>query len=257
MASIIKVDTIQDQDGNNIINENADTITIGASGDTVTIPSGATIDASGATLTLPTTIEVDAIEPQSGTTLTLGASGDTITIPSGATITNSGTATGFGGGKVLQVVSALKTDTFSASVTAGSSTAVTDLSITHTLSNSSNKLLLMAYFGAAASADQIMPIGIALADDGTLIGIGDAASSRTRVGAGGAVTGTGNGYVVSMPHIHLLYSPGDTSSHTYTVNIINVDTATRTLYVNRTLDVDDNAGFPRSASAITLMEISA
>jgi hypothetical protein len=44
-------------------------------------------------------IEVDAIEPQSGTSLTLGASGDTITIPSGATITNSGTATGFG--KVL------------------------------------------------------------------------------------------------------------------------------------------------------------
>jgi hypothetical protein len=47
-------------------------------------------------------IEVDAIEPQSGTSLTLGASGDTITIPSGATLTNSGTATGFG--KVLQVV---------------------------------------------------------------------------------------------------------------------------------------------------------
>lgn len=37
MASILKVDTIQDQDGNNIINENADTITIGASGDTVNI----------------------------------------------------------------------------------------------------------------------------------------------------------------------------------------------------------------------------
>jgi hypothetical protein len=43
MASILKVDTIQDQSGNNIINENADTITIGASGDTITIPSGAII----------------------------------------------------------------------------------------------------------------------------------------------------------------------------------------------------------------------
>ena len=31
-------------------------------------------------------LEVDAIEPQSGTTLTIGASGDTITIPSGANI---------------------------------------------------------------------------------------------------------------------------------------------------------------------------
>ena len=41
-------------------------------------------------------LEVNAIEPQSGTTLTLGASGDTITIPAGATISNSGTAAGFG-----------------------------------------------------------------------------------------------------------------------------------------------------------------
>ncbi len=41
MASIIKVDTIQDQDGNNIINENSNTITIGKSGDTVQVASGA------------------------------------------------------------------------------------------------------------------------------------------------------------------------------------------------------------------------
>jgi hypothetical protein len=42
MASILKVDTIQDQSGNNIINENADTITIGASGDTMLIRGTAT-----------------------------------------------------------------------------------------------------------------------------------------------------------------------------------------------------------------------
>ena len=47
MASILKVDTIQDQSGNNIINENANTITIGASGDTITIPSGATLSNLG------------------------------------------------------------------------------------------------------------------------------------------------------------------------------------------------------------------
>jgi len=47
MTAILKVDTIQDTSGNNIINENADTITIGASGDTISIPSGATIANSG------------------------------------------------------------------------------------------------------------------------------------------------------------------------------------------------------------------
>ena len=51
MASILKVDTIQDQSGNNIINENADTITIGASGDTITVPTGASLTVPNGGLT--------------------------------------------------------------------------------------------------------------------------------------------------------------------------------------------------------------
>ena len=47
MTSILKADTIQDTDGNNIINENSNTITIGASGDTVIVPSGATLNVAG------------------------------------------------------------------------------------------------------------------------------------------------------------------------------------------------------------------
>ena len=42
MTSILKVDTIQDADGNNIINESSNTITIGASGDTLQASSGTT-----------------------------------------------------------------------------------------------------------------------------------------------------------------------------------------------------------------------
>jgi hypothetical protein len=34
-------------------------------------------------------INVDAIEPQSGTSLTVGASGDTVTVPSGVTLDTS------------------------------------------------------------------------------------------------------------------------------------------------------------------------
>ena len=40
-------------------------------------------------------LNVNKIDPATGTGLELGSSGDTITIPSGATIANSGTATGF------------------------------------------------------------------------------------------------------------------------------------------------------------------
>lgn len=50
MASIIKVNDIQNTSGANIINESSNTITIGASGDTVSVPSGATFDVSNATV---------------------------------------------------------------------------------------------------------------------------------------------------------------------------------------------------------------
>ena len=64
MSSIIKVDTIQDQDGNNIINENANTITIGKSGDTVQVASGASLVGAGiewqSTIVTGTTLTAEA-----------------------------------------------------------------------------------------------------------------------------------------------------------------------------------------------------
>ena len=59
-------------------------------------------------------IEVDQVDPQSGTTLTLGTSGDTVTIPSGVTITNNGTQTGFGRTGTVDWQSTVKTATFTA-----------------------------------------------------------------------------------------------------------------------------------------------
>ena len=197
MTSILKVDTIQDTAGNNIINESSDTITIGASGDTVTIPSGATLDASGATLTLPTTIEVDTIEPQSGTSLTLGASGDTITIPSGATITNSGTATGFGGGKVLQVVS----DTSTTAV-ATTSTSFIDigLELSITPSSASNKIFLL-YTGINETNGASKYCELQMLRDATQLAIRRALS-------------VANGYY-ALNSISKLDSPNTTSAITY------------------------------------------
>ena len=79
-------------------------VTLGDSGDTFTVPSGATLTTTSATVNLPATttvtteLKTNKISPASGTAFTLGDSGDTFTIPAGATIANSGTATGFGGG---------------------------------------------------------------------------------------------------------------------------------------------------------------
>ena len=55
-------------------------------------------------------------------------------------------------GGILQVVSTTKTDTFSASVAGGASVDVTGLSITHEVSNPSNKLLIMGNFGTAGNS---------------------------------------------------------------------------------------------------------
>jgi hypothetical protein len=89
-------------------------------------------------------IEVDAIEPQSGTTLTLGASGDT-------TLTNSGTATGFG--KVLQVVSATTTTQTTTTSTSFQSTNIA-VSITPSLATSKIFIIYTTTFETNSSGNR-------------------------------------------------------------------------------------------------------
>ena len=72
-----------------------------------------------------------------------GASSDAITLDSAGNITCNGTATGFGGGKLLQVVSTNKTDTFSASIGKQSFSGAA-ISVSITPANSSNKIILVA-----------------------------------------------------------------------------------------------------------------
>ena len=95
--SEIKVDTVKGRDG---------VVLLGDSGDTITVPSGATLTTTDATVntgtvTATTESKTNKISPASGTAFTLGDSGDTFTVPSGVTLANSGTASGFGAGPVL------------------------------------------------------------------------------------------------------------------------------------------------------------
>jgi hypothetical protein len=159
-------------------------------------------------------------------------------------------------GGLVAVKSALFTGIQDASVTAGNNVAVTDLSITHTMANASNKLIISAYFGAAGNSRGFGDVGIAVADDGTLIGIGDAAGDRTRVGAGGGVDFGGGNEVVTMPSVTFVYEPGDTASHTYTVRAVNIDAVTRTLYINRNELDSDSPSRPRASSGLVIQEVS-
>jgi hypothetical protein len=67
MTAILKVDTIQDTSGNNIINENANTITIGKSGDTVNLAAGA---ATGTGMGKVLQVVTDVFSTETSTTST-------------------------------------------------------------------------------------------------------------------------------------------------------------------------------------------
>ena len=147
--SKLEVDTIAPQSGT--------TVTVGESGDTVTIPTGVTLDASNATTSLPSNI-VTTDGSQTLTNKSIAATQLTGTItPSDNTVslaklTATGTkdATTFlrgdntfaeaGGGLVLQVVSA-RTGT---QVTSNTTTYIdTGLTASITPSSTSNKILVM------------------------------------------------------------------------------------------------------------------
>jgi hypothetical protein len=185
-------------------------------------------------------IEVDAIEPQSGTSLTLGASGDTITIPSGATLTNSGTATGFG--KVLQVVQA---EYSTATTQTASSYATSGLSASITPSSASNKILITTSSSVRTFGD-----GSDSSGRNALAGIfrGTVADTKLQeqyIGLSDRSASTSVG-TQSMMNVAFNYldSPSTTSAQTYTVGISGAGST------------DITAQYESSKSTITLMEIA-
>ena len=159
-------------------------------------------------------------------------------------------------GTILQVVSTTKTDTFSASVAGSGSVAVTGLSITHSLSNSSNKLVLMATFGAAGSSQNTARVGLNIHDGTSFIVEPTTPSARTAVLAGGWQNSTAVTNMTQNVSAQVEYSPGTTSSITYTVHVINVDSTTQTLYVNRSGGDGDNGNNVRAVSSLVLLEIA-
>ncbi len=157
------------------------------------------------------------------------------------------------GGKVLQVVSATKTDT---SVSTSTSLAdVSGLSVNITPSSSSNKILVFASIqGSARSGWNNM--GIVLVRGSTQLCIGDAAGSRSRDSV--FMPGMANDSVIQSASINYLDSPATTSSTTYKIQFrVDQDNPGQGVYINRSWNDTDSAGMARVASTITVMEIAA
>ena len=115
MAGILKVDTVQDQDGNDIIQESSGTVTVGQSGQTVAV-------AGGATLSVPTLL----VNGESVTAITL----PTVTSLSPDTITNAQTSvtitgTNFVNGAIVNAISTTGANYNADTVTFNSATSIT------------------------------------------------------------------------------------------------------------------------------------
>ena len=168
-------------------------------------------------------IEVDAIEPQSGTTLTIGASGDTVALGSG--VTTSGI------GKVLQVVTA--TDSTTRSTTSASFvTASNTLSVNITPSSASNKIFIIVnaggYINATGEADYTIY------------------RESTNLGGSDGMTVMYNetaAQINSSIAMSYLDSPSSTSELTYQVYLKAVS---GTVYIN----------YPNGKASITAFEIA-
>jgi hypothetical protein len=162
-----------------------------------------------------------------------------------------------GAAGILQVVSTTKTDTWSASIAAGGSSAVTGLSATITPSSTSNKILVIVHLHSSDGRDSINWAGMSVVRDGTTtVGSGDTAGNRSSV-MGGHYDLTVDGANIASGHGTYLDSPSTTSATTYAVHAHRVSTITGTVYVNRTSGSLDTAAYLRTASSITLLEVSA
>jgi len=179
----------------------------------------------------------------------------TLNLPdnSGTVLTSASDLVGVTGvGKVLQVVSVTKSDTFS--TTSGSMVDITGLSASITPSSSGSKILITG--GVCWGSSDTVPylMAMQLVRNSTPICIADAAGSRGRftIGAQG-IYSTDN--TVYAP-LNFLDSPATTSATTYKLQ--GQSEGGRTLWINRGAETDGDSSITgRFVSTITIMEIAA
>jgi hypothetical protein len=146
------------------------------------------------------------------------------------------------GGKVLQVVQTVKTDSFS--LVSGTFTDVTGLSVSITPSSASNKILVTAMISGTGSNDA----SAKLLRGSTDIALGDASSARTRM----TTALERGGFEATGIIINFLDSPNTTSATTYKIQVNGYSS----VFINRENTDADEASSARAISTITAMEIA-
>ena len=202
-------------------------------------------------------ILVDQIRANSAAAdaMTLDGSGN-VTFP--ANVTCSGTATGMGGGKILQVLQAVKTDTQSLASSA-TPVDITGLSITITPASSSSKFYIT---GKICLSDQNYSQTIVhLSVNGSNVGQPATAGNRISGHTGMGYISNEDQYAVNNVPVDFLVNASDGNAHTIKIQWSQADTVgndTKTIYCNRSLTDENSSGAgSRYISTITVMEVGA
>lgn len=248
----------------------------GASGNTVTVPSGQTLDISSATLSLPSTV-VTTTGTQTLTNKTIGVSQLTGTLPvanGGTGLTSLGSAsqvlrvnsgaTGLefataSAGAVLQVKQSLDGSTYDISTVsiqgAVAGTAISGLTTTLTPSSSSSKILLMASVHFEGHSDYMQ-----YANFTYQIGTGTEYAITSSGTKGISMRFDITNVTSSMggsKSLNVLFSPNTTSEITFRIRVAKSTAASPNIYINRTPNNnvnDDDGGY--TLSSLTVMELA-
>ena len=157
------------------------------------------------------------------------------------------------GGKLLQVVSTTRTDTFSESLGVGALSADA-LTVNITPSNANNKIFLTAHVSMGLNNDN--EVNWVFYKAGSLLtgGAGTADGNRKPRTTVGDVRWSGTHHTFGGQYLD---TAGGTSQITYSVKLGHSANGTKTVYLNRSHTDDNYAYDVRTQSTITAMEVSA
>ena len=183
--------------------------------------------------------------PASDRTLKLPSDGD------GTILTTNSSV-----GKILQVVSSVKSNTASASVSRSSDWVGHGLSVSITPSSASNKILISGHLMVSEVAGESAGISVVLYKAGSILtaSIGDAGSGQRRVTAG---TSSALDHAITPLVFQYLDTAGGTSSITYQPALNTHHGSGQQMYLNRTYGDTADESYVRSISVMTAMEIAA
>ena len=166
-------------------------------------------------------------------------------------IPTAGVPTG-GGGGIIQVKNAIKTDTQSAGGTSNF-VDITGLSVSITPLSSSSKILICCNITAGHSATSNIS-GFRLMRDSTAIAVADSAGNRRQWTFGEMTFRSNTNNTTHSVGGTFLDSPSTSNAVTYKLQLYN---KYNTVYINRSGEDSNSDNHGRGVSAITVMEVSA